>query len=163
MIISTIDAKNRAAVCAFLTAHWFSTVMAVRGALIDLSQADGLIAREAGEIVGLVTWRDLDGAREILSLDSVRENRGVGTALLHRAEELARAQGRRRMLLITTNDNLRALGFYQRRGYALKALYPNAVAAARQLKPEIPLRSADGIPIRDEIELEKQLECSSVS
>ena len=163
MVISAIDAENRTEVNAFLTAHWFSTVMAVRGALIDLTQVDGLIAREGGEIIGLITWRDLDDAREILSLDSVRENRGVGTALLHAVEDLARAQGRRRMLLITTNDNLHALGFYQRRGYALKALYPNAVAAVRRLKPEIPLHSADGIPIRDEIELEKRLECGGAS
>lgn len=37
-------------------------------------------------------------------------------------------------------------------------LYRNAVEAARRLKPQIPFIGNDGIPIRDEIELEKALE-----
>ncbi|MGW8250920.1 MAG: GNAT family N-acetyltransferase, partial [Anaerolineales bacterium] len=56
--------------------------------------------------------------------------------------------------LITTNDNLPALRFYQKRGFHLVALYPNALAESRRLKPEIPFKGLDGIPLRDEIELE---------
>lgn len=60
-----------------------------------------------------------------------------------------------RIWLITTNDNLNALGFYQKRGFRIKAVYPGAVDEARRIKPEIPLAASNGIPIRDEIELEK--------
>ncbi len=56
--------------------------------------------------------------------------------------------------LITTDANLHALRFYQRRGLVLAALHRNAVEAARRIKPEIPLIGNDGIPIRDELELE---------
>ena len=68
------------------------------------------------------------------------------------------AAGCRRLWLITTNDNLAALRFYQRRGFELVAVHRRAVAAARRLKPEIPLVGAHGIPIRDEIELEMALQ-----
>ncbi|HEX7715028.1 MAG TPA: GNAT family N-acetyltransferase, partial [Bacillota bacterium] len=59
-----------------------------------------------------------------------------------------------RLWLITTNDNLAAIRFYQLRGFVLVALHRDAIAQSRKLKPEIPLRGIDGIPIRDEIELE---------
>src|SRR5947209_11292795 len=71
--------------------------------------------------------------------------------------EAAKAKGCRRLWLITTNDNLDALGFYQRRGLRLTALYPNAPEASRKLKPEISMKAANGIPIRDELELELEL------
>jgi hypothetical protein len=62
-----------------------------------------------------------------------------------------------RLWLITTNDNLHALRFYQKRGFMLVAVHRNAVEQSRKLKPEIPLYGKDGIPIRDEIELEMLL------
>jgi ribosomal protein S18 acetylase RimI-like enzyme len=64
-----------------------------------------------------------------------------------------RAHGRRRLVVVTTNDNLHALRFYQKRGFVLAELRTNALAAARQIKPEIPLFGNDNIPLRDEIEL----------
>ena len=70
-----------------------------------------------------------------------------------------REHGLRRLWVLTTNDNVDALRFYQRRGFRLSALRPGAVdEARRQLKPEIPELGEYGIPIRDEIELEMPLE-----
>ncbi|WP_369751178.1 GNAT family N-acetyltransferase [Brevibacillus sp. BC25] len=66
-------------------------------------------------------------------------------------------KGCHRMKLVTTNDNLQAMGFYQKRGYQLHELYINAVDKARQIKPEIPLIADNGIPIRDEILFIKNL------
>ena len=68
--------------------------------------------------------------------------------------DAARAAGCGRLWLVTTNDNVRALGFYQRRGFRLVALRPGAVVISRALKPEIPFVASNGIPIRDELELE---------
>jgi ribosomal protein S18 acetylase RimI-like enzyme len=70
----------------------------------------------------------------------------------------ARSAGCRRVWLITTNDNLTALAFYQKRGFVLTALHPNAIAESRKLKPEIPLVAENSIPIRDELELELWLD-----
>jgi len=83
------------------------------------------------------------------------EGQGAGTALLTAVEAAAAAAGCRRLWLITTNDNLDALRFYQRRGYRLAALYPGAVDEARRVKPTIPLVGNHGIPLHDELELEK--------
>jgi hypothetical protein len=59
----------------------------------------------------------------------------------------------------TTNDNVDALRFYQRRGFRLAALRTRAVdELRRRLKPTIPAVGEHGIPIRDEIELEIELE-----
>lgn len=58
----------------------------------------------------------------------------------------------------TTNGNVDALRFYQRRGFRLSELHPGATAAAREtLKPGIPLLGNHDILIRDEIILEKLL------
>jgi ribosomal protein S18 acetylase RimI-like enzyme len=85
------------------------------------------------------------------------QRRGVGSALLERVAAEARSRSCRRLWLITTNDNLNALGFYQRRGLRLVALRRDAIAEARKLKPEISAVGAQGIPIRDDIELELAL------
>lgn len=90
-------------------------------------------------------------------MDSLLEKRGIGTALMDAVEREARAAGCRRLWLITTNDNTRALRFYQKLGLSLAALHRDAIAESRKLKPSIALTGEDGIPIRDEIELEKLL------
>ena len=138
--------------------HWGSESMAVRGQLFRMDELPGLAAEVDGTVVGLATYR-IDGATcELMSLDSLREGRGVGGALVDAVIELARAAGCARLTLVTTNDNLNALRFYQKRGFRLRALRPGAMdAARRELKPEIPLLGENGIPIRDEIELEMEI------
>jgi hypothetical protein len=60
--------------------------------------------------------------------------------------------------LVTTNNNLRALAFYQKRVFRLVRLVPGAVEQSRKLKPSIPQVDAAGLPIRDELHLELPLE-----
>ena len=93
----------------------------------------------------------------IVTLASAVEGQGVGRALLAAAEAEARAAGAARLVVSTTNNNLRALALYQRNGYRLAALHPGAIDAFRRLKPQIPETDPTGIPIRDMIELEKPL------
>lgn len=157
MEIRRIDGPGREAVNAFIERNWFTLQMAVHGELIDLSAAGGWYAAEGGEITGLITCRTRGGEMEILSLDSAVENRGVGSALLEKAVSEARRLGCARVFLITTNDNTRALRFYQRRGFDMVRLYRNALEESRRLKPEIPPVGNDGIPLRHEIELEMLL------
>jgi ribosomal protein S18 acetylase RimI-like enzyme len=68
--------------------------------------------------------------------------------------DAARAQGAQRLWLITTNDNTHALGFYQRRGFILVGVHIDAIAESRRLKQEIPEFGSDGVPIRDEMEMQ---------
>ena len=93
-----------------------------------------------------------------MTIDSLREGIGVGRALLDAVRDAAVETGCRRLWLVTTNDNVRALKVYQRWGMDLVALRRDAVTEARTLKPTIPERDADGIPLKHELELELLLE-----
>jgi len=138
-------------------AAWGGSVVVSRGRVHRPADVAGFKAvDDAGALLGLVTYRRTEPAPEleVVSLDSDVEGRGVGTALLARVMEVARTEGLVRVWLITTNDNVDALRFYQRRGFRLVALHLDAVAAARAVKPSIPERGPDGVPLRDEWELE---------
>jgi ribosomal protein S18 acetylase RimI-like enzyme len=143
---------------ALLIEH-MGTSQAVRlGEVVDPLGLPGLVAGREGERIGLLTYI-VDGDQfEVLSLHSQVEHAGAGSALLQAAAELAREHGCRRLWLVTTNDNLHALGFYQRRGMRLCALHAGALDRDRALKPELPDINPDNrIPMRDLLELELPL------
>jgi ribosomal protein S18 acetylase RimI-like enzyme len=117
----------------------------------------GFVATLDGRPAGLATYVMEDGSCELVTIDSLVEGRGVGTALVDAVAAAARRAGCTRLWLVTTNDNLEALRFYQRRGFVLTALHRDAVVESRRLKPQISERGAAGIPIRDELELELEL------
>ena len=140
-----------------LTSSWGSTLVARCGELVDAARLPALVALLDGEHAGLATFEVRGSECELVTLDAFVEDRGIGRALVERCAEEASRAGSRRLWLITTNDNLRAIGFYQRVGLDLCALHHNAVARARELKPSIPLFGAQGIPIRHELEFELRL------
>ncbi len=154
MELLKINQENRNRINDFIIHQWFTMQMVVHGESIDLTKAEGWYACEDNEIVGLVTYHITGNEMEILSLDSLIENKGTGTALLHQALSEARIAGLERVRLTTTNDNLHALRYYQKRGFDIIRFYPNAMDSARKIKPEIPLTGIDGIPLKHEIELE---------
>lgn len=134
--------------------RWGDTVILARGERIELAGLDALVAvAENGERVGMLSYRLVTESLEIVTLDAFVPRRRVGSVLLAAATALAAAEGTGRLFLITTNDNLPALGFYMRNGFQLVAVHHNAVAWSRVVKPTIPLRSG-GIEVRDEVELE---------
>ncbi|MDT4964341.1 MAG: hypothetical protein QOF87_3988 [Pseudonocardiales bacterium] len=142
-------------VLATMLQTWESPLVAVHGELIDVTTLPALIAWESGEQVGLATHRPHpgDSSWEVVSLHAVVAGIGAGTALLDEVARLARAAGARRIWLVTTNDNVAALRFYQRHGMDLVALHRDAVTEGRKLKPSIP-HEIDGIRMRHELELE---------
>ena len=155
--IERISNETRDLVNQFFIDNWFSTDMSIRGEIIDGTKLDGFLLQEENTIIGLVTYTFFGDICEIVSLDSKRENIGIGSALLKEIEKIAVDNNCKKMRLITTNDNMRALQFYQKRGYCLTKLYPNAMEEVRKVKPNVPALGDNDIPLRDEIELEKQL------
>ena len=156
MEIRQIDQQNRQMINAFIIRQWYTLQMVVRGESIDLGTAEGFYAWNDG-IIGLITCRMIGQEMEILSLDSLQEHQGIGTALLGKVIGKAKEAGAGRIRLITTNDNLSALRFYQKQGFDIVQIFRNALDQARKIKPEIPLIGLDGIPLRHEIELEMLL------
>lgn len=138
----------------FITRQWGASLVVARGAIYYPHELPGFVAVQQDEKTGLITYHIQGDSCEIVSLDSLRPSSGIGTALIETVKRAARLAGCRRLWLITTNDNLNALRFYQKRGFVLTALHPNALEASRKIKPQIPLVGYDGIPLRDEIELE---------
>ena len=141
----------------FWVEHWGGDVMIIRGEVYRPDQLHGFVFEENGEWIGLITFLCRDHEMEVTSLDSLREGLGLGTKLMNRVIEEARSHKCKRVVLITTNDNLNAIGFYQKRGFELAAIHRGAVDEARKIKPGIPKIGAHGIPLRDEIELEMKL------
>ena len=104
----------------FWIEHWGGEEMISRGQVYRPEQLEGFVVEEGSAWIGLLTFFIKDGECEVTSLDSLREGQGIGSKLIDRAVEEALARGCKRLFLITTNDNLNALGFYQKRG--LKSL-----------------------------------------
>jgi GNAT superfamily N-acetyltransferase len=134
--------------------RWGTNRVVTRGKIYEIKQLPGFIALNSSERIGLLTYSISNSEFEIVTLDSLVENIGVGTALISQARSLAEHAACHRIWLITTNDNMPALRFYQKRDFRLVAVHQNALDYSRTLKPEIPLIGLDGIPLRDEIELE---------
>lgn len=145
---------DRATVVSLLTGFWGSPVVVAHGVRYDACELPALIAWLDGGPVGLLTYVIAADGLEVVTLDAVVPRAGVGTALLTAAVATARSAGADRLWLITTNDNLDALRFYQRRGLRLVGVTPGAVDDARRLKPSIPLIGDHGIALHDELILE---------
>jgi len=152
--IRPLSAADQSWVVEFMTEHWGAPLQIVRGETFFPHTLPGFVAEVAGQVAGLVTYRQLDQATgEVATLDSLHAGIGIGGALVQAVADQLRAVGCTRLVVVTTNDNLHALRFYQRHGFVLATLRANALAVSRQLKPEIPLVGMDGIPLRDELEL----------
>jgi ribosomal protein S18 acetylase RimI-like enzyme len=137
--------------------RWGAAHVVGRGRSWNPVELPGFAAYEGGRCVGLVTY-EIDGeACEIVTIDALVEGEGVGTALVEAVEDVARDSGCTRVQLVTTNNNLRALAFYQKRGFRLVGLIPGGVEELRKLKPSIPPFDSAGLPIRDELHLELPL------
>lgn len=142
-----------------LVQRWGTTTVVSRGLVQDTAGLPALVAERDGQRVGLLTFRPRPGGQtEIVTVDAFELGRGIGGALLAGATALGRRNGWRRLWLITTNDNTRALRSYQRHGFDLAELHRGAIDRFRQLKPGIPLSDFDGIPISHELELELRLD-----
>jgi ribosomal protein S18 acetylase RimI-like enzyme len=138
--------------------RWGGEPLVGRGRARSLAELTVLIARDdAGERVGVASYVIEDGGAELVTLDALREGEGVGSALVAEVARRVGAAGCPRLLVMTTNDNLRALRLYQRSGFRMAALRPGAVDEGRRLKPSIPDVGFDGIPISDEIDLVMEL------
>jgi GNAT superfamily N-acetyltransferase len=153
--IRPLTASDDDALRALMLERWDSTRMVSRGRVWEIPDLPGFVAEGSEGWISYGHYRVEGDSCEVVMLDSPRPGHGGASAVLAAIADTARAAGCRRLWLVTTNDNLHALGFYQRRGFALSALHRDAVTEARRtLKPEIGLMGENRIPIRDEIELE---------
>ena len=156
--VRAASADDRETVVSLLADSWGTTTLVAHGVVYDAALLPALLAERGGKVVGLLTYTvDGDEGLEIVTLDAVERRSGVGTALLASAVDVGRTVGAQRVWLVTTNDNLDAVRFYQRRGMRIIRVAPGAVDEARVRKPSIPLVGDHGIEIHDELTLELRL------
>jgi GNAT superfamily N-acetyltransferase len=133
--------------------RWAAEFVVVHGEVFHPHELPGFVAAAGERKAGLISYRIAGNLCEIITLDSLIPAHGIGSALLAAVRTEAVRSGCRALRLTTTNDNLNALRFYQKRGFAFAAVRPNAVDGTRKIKP-VPLLGENAIPIRDEIDME---------
>jgi len=183
-VVRPLQREDREWVAHFLDEHWGTTQIVSRGRATYGHLLPGFVAERplpletletyeeaepaAGvdddeteenpavkmEKVGLLTYNIEGQECEITTLNSLIEGVGIGTALVDELIKAAKESGINRLWLVTTNDNLPALKFWQKHAFKLVTVHRNAIQEARRLKPQIPITGYEGIPIRDELELE---------
>ncbi len=155
--LRVLETRDREWANSVIEREWASTRIVSRGKVHCSDSLPGFIAIQKNQKVGLVIYRIDEQECEIITLKSLVEGIGIGSSLITVVRDIAISNGCKRLWLVTTNDNLSAMRYYQKRGFMFAAVHRYAVEQSRQLKPEIPLIGIDGIPIRDEIELELPL------
>ena len=130
------------------------SIVARKGASIDVSVLPGFVAAEGGRPLGFLSYEAAHGECEVVAIISVGEGRGIGRVLMETVRNHAVTAGYRRPWLVTTNDNTRAFRFYQQWGMDLCAFYRQGARRSRKVKPTLPKRGADGIPLEHELEFE---------
>lgn len=151
---TAIQDADRDEVAAFIEKLWHSRFVMSRGRKFFPQDEGGFIERRDGKIIGLLTYHVEGEAMEILTLNSTLERSGIGSSLMLSAIDAARKADCTKTVLTTTNDNLRAIGFYQRLGFRMVAINLGVVDEARKIKPTIPLAGERGIAIHDEVVME---------
>ena len=152
--LEPIKNEDRRWFCELIYKEWGSEKIVSRGNIHYAKTLEGFIAFEKKNRIGVLTYKLMNNECEIVSLNSLKENRGIGIFLLNSIERFAQSKGCIRVWLVTTNDNTKALRFYQKRGFKIRQIYPDIMKEYRILKPELPLIGENSIEIRDEIELE---------
>ena len=156
-LIRRIEEYDRVWVQKILSESWGSCRVVTRGSVHQADRLPGFVAESDGQRQGLLTWKVTENMFEIITLNALKQRVGIGTDLVNAVIEEAENLTCSRVWVITTNDNVPAQKFYRFLGFSIAAVHKDAVIESRKLKPEIPLIGIDGIPITDEIELEKIL------
>ena len=97
----------------FWIEHWGGEFVVAHGMIYHPDALDGFVAFDGDEWVGEITYAFSGSDCEIVSLDSLSEGQGIGTKLIQVVVAEAQKRNCKRIFVITTNDNLNALGFYQ--------------------------------------------------
>lgn len=147
--------KDKEWIKKFIAENWGSEKIVVHRKIFYPHNLPGFVAYRGKKVLGLTTYHIKNNNLEIVTMNTAVRGKGIGTSLLKAIKRTAHNLNCKKIWLITTNDNVDALRFYQQKGFNIIAIHKNALKFSRKLKPEIPLIGNYGIPLRDEIELEK--------
>lgn len=133
--------------------EWGGNPLVVRTVSYFPHKMAGFVAFHGDERIGILSYEIRKETCEIIIFEVFDKFKGIGTKMLEALKELAREKGCKQIYLMTTNDNLDALRFYQKRGFTISGIHIDSVKKSREIKPSIGLTGDFGIPVRDEIDL----------
>jgi ribosomal protein S18 acetylase RimI-like enzyme len=156
VLVRQAEPADRADTLALFRRDFGRAAVLAFGELMSLEECPAIVAEMRGDLAGALAYRMLPDALHVVALatDPLWQRSGVATHLAGEAEVLARRHGVGRLVFATTNDNLPALYFYQRRGWLITEVVPGAMIPHVR---EHARAGFAGIPVRDEIRLEKRL------
>lgn len=152
--ILPVTINDRTWISLLIKKTWGDEFIIVHDEIFFPCSLPGFIAKSKNENLGLVTYNLQHDHCEIITINSLREFQGIGSALLEEVITVVKNKGVNKISVVTTNDNLLALRFYQKRGFVLSSVSVGAIGRSRAKKPHIPTFGLYGIPLRDEITLE---------
>jgi ribosomal protein S18 acetylase RimI-like enzyme len=140
---------------------WGYDFFVSRGKVHKAQDLDGILAYDNKKIIGLGLYYIKNNECEIVLMETFDQNKGIGTKIIDKIINIAKQNKCNRIWLITTNDNINAIKFYQKRGFCIVNIHINAIVESRKIilmhqqnSLNIPLIGEYGIPVRDEIEFE---------
>lgn len=158
MACAEVTDADREELREFIIAHWFDERIMSCGTIHVPHRGHGMLVRRDGRIVAALTYDMTSQGMEVLTLNSALEGQGIGSMLILSAIEKSRRLGCGRIWLTTSNDNLKAVSFYQRLGFRIVGVNLDAVDEERRMNPRIPTHGERGVRMRDELVLELVLE-----
>lgn len=155
LTVRPAEAVDRAWIAELALYFWGEAEVECFGREYDVRHLPAFLICDDGQVVGLASYAVEGDALNLVMLNVLpgHQGRGAGRALVTAVEQAARTRGLSRVVVATSNDDLPALYLYQRCGFRLTGL-----AAGRLVEHhggEEP--GWAGIPVRDEIRLEKRL------
>ena len=140
-----------------LNLRWPDQKMFICGRFVAPEEVEGIGVYTGERLHGMATWVIHGRIMYVVAVNAFTELRGAGIGLVDAMIKLGRANNMALLRATISNDNVIALRFYQKRGFRITGLNRGMFDAMRHVKPSIPLTGIDGIPIRDELELEYEL------
>ena len=152
MKIDRITDDNRKIVAQFIIDNWYDSIMVIKGERVDVTTEDGYCIINENSVEAVVTYRLKNNICEITLLHTVKQRCGIGKMLMHEVIETAKSEGADTVTVVTTNDNIGAIAFYQKIGFDIVNIYRNSMDYVRKIKPTVPIMGENGSPLRHEIE-----------
>jgi len=150
-----VSEEERNVIRKFVTRFWGEQEQLTFDRQFTVTELPAYVAKKSDKTIGFVSFAEVDDSIMIVALGVLPKHQcsGVGKRLLERVENEAVKMRKKRLLVSTSNDDLPALAFYQTIGFQIYEVKPNVIA---QKHGEIQ-RGIGGLPIRDELRLQKNI------
>jgi ribosomal protein S18 acetylase RimI-like enzyme len=148
--------EEKEKICGLVRRFWGEEEQLTFDRKFMVAELPTYLAKAASTIIGFVSFAEVKDAIIIVALGVLPkyQNAGAGKSLIEKVEAEAKRLGKKKLLVSTSNDDLPALAFYQSLGFQIYEVKPNVITE----KHGAVLKGIGGLPIRDELRMQKILQ-----